>query len=449
MRTHTLLFLSVTWASARAHPRHHGHYHVGRGTPKRAPHPTGAVVYVPGPVETVIIYELNGQQISEHEVHQGIANGTLTWGEDGNLSTSISLPPAPTPSPSEEHHDPGPKLEHVTEPTQAPAPPESSSHAIAPSSTVEDYEPVPSTAPPPSDHNSLCIDCDKEFPSGDFSCDEFPRGYGATPLSHEGLGGWTGIQDPHERGAAGFDDIETIPHGTCHDGSCCTPGRFCSYNCPNPYLKMAWPKKQGATKQSVGGLYCNADGKLEMPEGSLAKTLCARGTDRCKVMVQNKLSQSVSICRTDYPGTESETLPLTVKPGETAELAVPSMAQYYHWDDKPTSAQYYINNQGVPEHDACTWSDGSSPVGNWAPLNFGAGWDDIKMNMGFMSLSQNRPTNDKDRLNFSITFEGNDTINPCKFNSSTGEYCDNKGCRRDKGCTATVRSGVLTLVFTD
>jgi hypothetical protein len=133
-------------------------------------------------------------------------------------------------------------------------------------------------------------------------CSQFPYGYGAMPLNNEGLGGWSGIQDPVYRGADGFDNIRTVVKGSCSDGSCCTEGTYCSYGCPNPYLKLSFPKKQGKTGQTVGGLYCNDQGMLEMADGSIGKTLCGKGSNKMTVKVQNKLKKPVSICRTDYPG---------------------------------------------------------------------------------------------------------------------------------------------------
>jgi hypothetical protein len=93
-----------------------------------------------------------------------------------------------------------------------------------------------------------------------------------------------------------------VPHGSCKDGSCCKPGTWCSYGCPNPYLKLSFPKTQGRTGQTIGGLYCNDNGMLEMADGSIGKTMCGRGSTEMTVKVHNKLSKSVSICRTDYPG---------------------------------------------------------------------------------------------------------------------------------------------------
>jgi hypothetical protein len=116
-----------------------------------------------------------------------------------------------------------------------------------------------------------------------------------------GLGSWIGIQCPGYSGSDGYNDISTVPKGSCQDGSCCKSGSFCSYNCPPGYLKASWPELQGLDGQSLGGLYCN-NGELEMASGSIAKTLCVKGTDQVKVVVQNNLSGCASVCRTDYPG---------------------------------------------------------------------------------------------------------------------------------------------------
>lgn len=442
--------LVATIATALVQPHHHGHSHLRRALAKREP--AEAAIYLPGPVETVIVYELNGQPISEEDVRQGLQNGTLVWGDDGALSTSIAIPIATPP--------PEPVTVHEPEPTPAPITAEASTVAVASSSSVK-QEPESSSVPlysspqapsPPDDHSGPCPDCDKEFPNGKYSCDAFPTGYGAIPLLNEGLGGWIGIQEPQYSQADGMDNIMTVPMGTCTDGTCCTPGRFCSYGCPNPYLKLAFPKRQGKSKQSVGGLYCNEDGKLELPDGSLGKTLCGKGSENMTVKVQNNLSQSVSICRTDYPGTESMTIPLTVGPGVTAELANPKQGGYYFWDGKPTSAQYYINNKGVSEKEACTWGDRTKTSGNWAPLNFGTSWDDVVMNMGFSSLSQNIPTT-KANLDFTVMFTGDGIQNKCRYDP-IHKYCqgpsnDYSQCG-DTGCTASVKAGsTLTLVFTD
>jgi hypothetical protein len=298
--------------AAKPHPRlHHRHAQAhAHGLVKRE-------IYGPAATETAIIYWLDDHAISEEEVRQGIANGTLTWGNDGVLSTSteaaVVLPTPPPVSKQQAHvaeSTPEPKVQEPAheEPAQDPK----SQQSAAPSAPG----PSPSVATPPSqnpdtspnpwvslvDKDGYCAECDKEFPNGKIPCTEFPYGYGALPLDNEGLGGWSGIQDPQYRGADGFDDITTVPKGSCADGTCCTTGSFCSYGCPNPYLKASFPSIQGRTKQSVGGLYCNKDGYLEMADGSIAKSLCVQGSKHMSVKVQNKLSKSVSFCRTDYPG---------------------------------------------------------------------------------------------------------------------------------------------------
>ncbi|KAF2689137.1 glycoside hydrolase family 132 protein [Lentithecium fluviatile CBS 122367] len=434
-------------AGVTAVPRRHAHRHAHRVVAKRES--DAAAVYVPGPVQTIVVYELNGHPISEEEVRQGIANGTLAWGNHGILtSSSLTATAAPTPTPAqttESQHQSEDKPEEHGEQPQPQQP--------SPSSAPEPQGPAPPSVPgiyQPIDNNGNCPDCDKEFQNNHFSCDQFPDGFGAVALHNEGLGGWTGIQDPVYRGADGFDDIMTVSKDSCKDGSCCTPGRFCSYGCPNPYLKMSFPKMQGKTRQSVGGLYCNENGKLEMADGSIGKTLCGKGSEHMKVKVQNKLKKSVSICRTDYPGTESETIPLTVKPGETGELANPDQGTYYFWDGKATSAHYYINKQGVPESEACTWgTDSKKAVGNWAPLIFGTSFDDRNMRVGFSSLKQNELIWN-DRADFTATFTGEGVKSPCKYKHITGEFCQDANCGRDVNCTASVKEGsTLTLVFTD
>ena len=284
------LVLAAAVATAFGNPHGHAYHH--RHVQKRV------VEYAPNKVETVIVYELNGHLISEEEARQGIANGTLTWDEDGALSSSTAV-------------------YSITEATSAPAPKNQppaqqdqghtqSSQESQPSSTgpVTSSPSLPSEAGlyQPVDKDGKCADCEKEFPNGKFDCTEFPVGYGAVHLSSEGLGGWSGIQAVSKRGESGFDTIVTVPTGSCNDGTCCTPGSYCSYACPNPYLKMSFPKRQGAHKESVGGLFCSHNGKLEMADGSIGRSLCGRASTRVRVMIQSKLSKSVSICRTDYPG---------------------------------------------------------------------------------------------------------------------------------------------------
>lgn len=323
-----ILVAAAAVTVAQPHQRNHRH---ARAHAARMARPDSAV-YAPAPVETIIVYELDGRLISEEDARRGIANGTLRWGDDGKLSTSIKLPVAlPTSSPAAplgEVKDPvqkQPTTTHIQQlETKAPAPSTKEAPAAAvpapsstptPSSSPASQQVAPAPAPnaSPDDPNDLvdadgnCASCDKPFPNGVIPCSQFPYGYGAMPLNNEGLGGWSGIQDPVYRGADGFDNIRTVVKGSCSDGSCCTEGTYCSYGCPNPYLKLSFPKKQGKTGQTVGGLYCNDQGMLEMSDGSIGKTLCGKGSNKMTVKVHNKLKNSVSICRTDYPGKFNDT----------------------------------------------------------------------------------------------------------------------------------------------
>ena len=291
------------------HRRAHSHGPVKRG-----------IVYAPAATETQIVYWLDDHAISEEEVREGIANGTLMWGHGHVLSTASSTPvalPTPPPAPEHETHSAGSTPvpddtddEPIKDPTDEPEPSPKNPVAGTPPSDPTLPGASPAQEPEASsrpwadmvDKDGHCAECDKVFPDGKVPCTEFPHGYGALPIAHEGLGGWSGIQDPQYVGSDGFDDITTVAKGSCSDGTCCASGSFCSYGCPNPYLKASFPSIQGKTGQSLGGLYCNKDGYLEMADGKIANTLCVQGSTHMGVKVQNKLSKSVSFCRTDYPG---------------------------------------------------------------------------------------------------------------------------------------------------
>jgi hypothetical protein len=456
MRISHIATLATVAAVTVAQPRAYGHRHA-HTVVKRAPRPD-TVVYAPVTMETVIKYVLDGHEISEEDVRLGLANGTLEWGADGNLSTSSKAPvafptpppapaPAPSPSPSsspkpeQNAQPPAPKPEPAKTTTEAAEQPSSTA-----ASKQTDSAPSPDTSLKTADQlvdkNGYCASCDIEFPNGKFDCSDFPYGYGAMPITQEGLGGWSGIQKAGYDGADGYNDIMTVPHGSCNDGSCCTPGSFCSYGCPNPYLKLSFPKKQGVTGQSVGGLFCNDKGKLEMADGSIGKTMCGSGAKEMTVKVVNRLSKPVSICRTDYPGTESMTFPLTVGPGETGYLANPDQSKYYFWGGAATSAHYYVNNQGISEADACTWAKPGDARGNWAPAIFGTSFDDKASHKGYSSLKQNE-LNRGTKLDYSISFEGNGVVSKCSYKKSTDQYCEDNSCWSvkddpNRGCTVSL-----------
>jgi hypothetical protein len=118
------------------------------------------------------------------------------------------------------------------------------------------------------------------------------------------------------------------------------------------------------------------------------------------------------------------------------ELACPDNSKYYQWQGKPTSAQYYVNNKGVTEKDACQWGDGSRPVGNWAPVNLGVGYD-AKSQKAYLSLAPNAPTNPDAKLDFNIEFKADDMSNQCKY--SNGQYLSGSNFDQPQkdGCTVS------------
>ncbi|RAR04985.1 FCH-domain-containing protein [Stemphylium lycopersici] len=447
------IFTATALAAVTSAKPHHLHRRANSHGPVKR-----SIVYTPAATEIQIVYWLDDHAISEEEVREGITNGTLMWGDGHVLSTASSTPVAlPTPPPTSEHetHPAGanPVPDDifdgiVEEPTvdSQPAPKEpiveTSSDPTPPDTSLAQQ---PKASPRPwadmVDKDGHCAECDKVFPDGKILCTEFPYGYGALPIAHEGLGGWSGIQDPQYVGSDGFDDITTVVKGSCSDGTCCTSGSFCSYGCPNPYLKASFPSIQGKTGQSLGGLYCNKDGYLEMADGKISNTLCVQGSTHMGVKVQNKLSKSVSFCRTDYPGTESMTFPVTVVPGETGFLANPDQQKYFVWQGKKTSAQYYVNKQGIPEDEACTWGKEMGGKGNWAPAVFGTSFDDGPVQQGFSSLKQNELCK-KEQLGYDITFVGDGVISPCRYKSATNQWCEGDKCWQDpdRGCTIFVSS---------
>jgi hypothetical protein len=209
----------------------------------------------------------------------------------------------------------------------------------------------------------------------------------------------------------------------------CTANSFCSYACPAGYQKSQWPKSQGNTGQSIGGLYCNSGGMLELSRSSVPQ-ICTQGAGG--VQVTNNLSKNVAVCRTDYPGTEGETIPLNTLPGQTLPLTNVNSATYYTWEGSATTAQYYINPQGADVSDACCWGSAGTNLGNWAPVNAGVGQgaDGIT----FISLFPNVPTNPTGTLDYNIKITGA-VSGDCEYRGGTFY---NGNVQSSTGCTVSL-----------
>lgn len=465
-------------------------------------------VDIAGP--TVVAFVLNGKLVGQNEVCKGIDDGTLEWSNDNDApsecsssstgaiatptatSTATNIAPSlpsvavqqkqdvkaipvqssQAPEPSAKPASSTPAQLSTTTPVETasttssdPAPVTSSRIAasITPaesstttlvetaSITSSDLAPVisalialPSSVKTSSSQSSSISEgqgLDLEFPDGTIDCSTFPSPYGPIEVEWANLGGWAGIQYITIEGESVTNIVTAVPGG---EG--CIPGAMCSYACPPGYQKSQWPSTQGSTGQSVGGIQCNLDGKLSLTNPGLSKTLCMQGTGA--TTVENKLSNNAAICRTDYPGTENEVVPLNTQPESTSPLTCPDANNYFQWDGLPTSAQYYINNQGITVENACTWGTDGSDMGNWAPSYLGVGQDVYgKTWLSISSTAQNNPSS-YSPLNYTVTIQG-ETSGNCRV--SNGKYCsgNNYDDCNDQGCTVELMSGQGTYVLSD
>ncbi|KUL87069.1 hypothetical protein ZTR_05719 [Talaromyces verruculosus] len=408
-----------TLAAAQGH--HHAHHHAH----KRDTVATSTVD------EVVTVYQLDGTPVPYADVCQGIKNGEYKWAEGAapsgacatTTSTSISVKAAEfiqtTVSISSSTSS--------TVITTSAVPTTSATPTTSSTSTTPTTSSTPAATTTASSSSSGSTGVDAPFPDGELSCDTFPSDYGAVALDYHGFGGWSGIQYPT------YNSLETLVENivTAVTGESCTEGAFCSYQCPEGYLKSQWPSTQGATGQSVGGIKCSG-GKLVRTNTDY-DTLCIPGVQA--LSVKNTLSETVCICRTDYPGTESETLPTCVNPGQTVALANPDGDTYYQWEGKSTSAQYYINPPGYLETQACIWGNSDKPLGNWAPMNLGLGY---KGGLTYASIFPNTPTTDA-VLGFNVRYDG--ASSECAWDANAKAYTGGgNGCTVsiDKGSSATL-----------
>ncbi|EPQ66110.1 Protein of the SUN family [Blumeria graminis f. sp. tritici 96224] len=479
MKLSCLAIITTACLSA-AQPHNHRHRHMARHGSRIEARDTATSVQVEAAMVTV--YELNGQKISSNDVDSclkenkcvvlGAGSSSTESQEDLNTfpapdqdnsspedspSTEDNAspeepsnlePPVPVPSTPEPPKPEPPTTDHRTQPpsgkpevspkTAEPAPelkvmplpvtPPLNSVGMKSDANISQSDGIDNSAFSGSGIDSTNMHAvGRLFPSGKVDCSEFPSKYGAVPADWIQLNGWTGVQKTSEYNTA----AKAISHiETAVAGEGCVPGSFCSYACPAGFQKSQWPSAQGATGQSIGGLYCNTNGKLELSR-SAAPNLCTPGVGDVKV--RNSHSKNVAICRTDYPGTEAETIALNALPGSTVKVTCPDSKEYYRTqDDGPTSAQYYINPSGYDVKDACTWGTAGSNLGNWAPVNMGVGKGDSGST--FISLFPNAPTNPNGVLDFNIDIKG-DVTGSCSYRN--GKYYKD-GVESPTGCTVSL-----------
>ncbi|KAH7364179.1 hypothetical protein BKA65DRAFT_131478 [Rhexocercosporidium sp. MPI-PUGE-AT-0058] len=418
-----------------ATPHNHAHKHAARhGSPLEG-RDYATTTTVPGP--TVTVYELNGDFIPWDEVEAGIKCGKYVLVGDKITAvitpTSTSTTPTSTPIPTTSSTPAAKFLEQKVSTSTTPT-----STYVAPTTSTTPT-PTPTPAKPAavaqaashgSSSSSGTTGLTAEFPSGEIDCDDFDAltKYGAVPADWLGHYGYLGVQITPSY-SVGHTSISYIE--TAISGEGCVKNSFCTYACPAGYQKAQWPACQGSTGQSIGGLYCNAQGKLELTRDGY-KTLCMPGAGGVKA--QNKLSKNVAVCRTDYPGTESETDFTNVAPGSTVEITCPDSKTSYVWQGMATTAQYYVNPSGVSVEDACQWGSAGTNMGNWAPVNIGVG----KGSTGetFISIFPNKPTNPDGVLDFNIKITGG-VSGKCSYEGGTGKYYNN-GVESPTGCTVAV-----------
>ncbi len=258
---------------------------------------------------------------------------------------------------------------------------------------------------------------DSKFEDGTIKCSAFPTGQGVIPVDWLGFDSWT-----------------TITDGSAVPASSCEEGHFCSYACQPGMSKTQYPSYQPVSGSSIGGLLCK-NGYLYRTNTD-ADYLCEWGVDSAEVV--STISDSVSICRTDYPGSENMVIPTVVNGGASQLLTVVNEDSYYQWEGLKTSAQYYVNNAGISPSDGCIWGTESGTVGNWAPIEFGAGYSS---GISYLSLIPN--PNNRQGANFNVRIEanpGSTILGECKYEN--GLF--NGGA---DGCTVSVTSGKAKFVI--
>jgi hypothetical protein len=407
----------VAGVTAQPHVHLHRHHHA-----KKYEHAVvekrDSVTVTSVVAATVTEYVLDGEKVDIQKAQDGIEGGDFVV--VGSSTPTFTPPPPPPSSTSSTVSSSSTTVaaqffEHKSSTSSIPAPVETPTSSAKPAETP------------------VATGIDAPFPTGDDAppCSEFPSAWGAIPIKWLGTEGWTSLQQPSNGYIPGVK-INTIVAPTTGG---CRENMFCSYACPPGYQKSQFPQdSQGATGQSVGGLWCDATGKLRLTRPS-HKTLCQKGAGG--VVIKNSLSGTAAVCGTDYPASENMVVPLETTPGGTFELTNTDSSDYYVWNNQPTTAQYYVNNLDVPLEEACTWKSAMFPdsAGNWAPINIGVG--KATTGITFLSIFPNLPTSTA-KLNFNIRITG-DVNMECKLEN--GVYSNGNSA----GCTVSLIDPTLNL----
>ena len=438
----TAVLLAVGAASvAVAKPHGHAHHHH-----KREPD----AVTVSTPVSTAFAFVIGDQVLSQAEACQGLADGSYRFeGEKPELAcpqvSSVALPTSASPSSA------APSSSSASAAASSPAAAQffqqsaATSSAAATSSTPSASSTSSSAAAASSSSTStssangiigtitkfvseLAKDDYPDFEDGVHSCsDGPPTQYGAMPVDYLGLNGWVS-----------FQVLNDAQNDIVRDGDTCGNGAACAYSCFPGYQNMQWVEDQPSNGASIGGLLCK-DGKLYKANSN--PKLCGKGVGG--VTVKNEANGHIAVCRTNYPATEDETIPVDVDAGSVQPLTCPDGATYYQHLGKPTSAQYYLNPIGVSASEGCHWNGkNDGQTGNWAPINFGVGYSG---GVKWLSIFQNAPTSNAVFLG-TVNITGDGISGSCSYEPTAdgkdGKYCGSAGCQTissgtNAGCTVS------------
>ncbi|KAK6864750.1 beta-glucosidase [Apiospora arundinis] len=412
------LALAATLASAQPHNHGHGRFHQKRGVASPVENVKRADVVTTVVAATETAYVMGNKVVTPEEAKAGIDKGLFIVHPYFHSSS---------PALAHAHYEREEDGRHVH--------PEGDHHLFSLSRPHYDFR---GRAPAKSSTSSFSgtggSGLNAEFPDGKLPCEwESVEKYGGVAIPWAGIKGFTAVQKvpTFQVGMKIANIITAIKGEGCEDDA------FCSYACPAGYVKTQWPEEQGLTGQSVGGLHC-LNGKLHLTRPE-KKTLCEENAGG--LTIKNSLKKGVATCRTDYPGTENMIVPTWADAGSTNILANIKSSGYYTWQGKDTTLQYYINPQGVPVEEACTWDSFTTPqsTGNWAPTNLGVGQS--RDGLTYLSIFPNTPTSEA-KLDFNIRITG-DVTSKCTLED--GNYYTN-GVPSPKGCTTSYKEGAKVTV---
>lgn len=261
-----------------------------------------------------------------------------------------------------------------------------------------------------------------KFVDGTVKCSDFPTDQGVIKLPWIGRNGWASVTNPADGNTS----------------TTCQEGWLCSYACQPGMSKTQWPSEQPASGESRGGLLCK-NGYLYKTRAT-ADYLCEWGLNTNYAV--SKLDKVLSLCRTDYPGSENMNIPTRLLKGDKKPMSTILEDNYYTWKGGKTSSQYYVNNAGVDVDQGCVWGNESTTIGNWAPVVLGSGYTQDKT---WLSIIPN-PNNEKaPNFNLIIEAEAGATLNGnCSY--VNGQYSGGPGSKTD-GCTVAVTGGTANYVF--